>query len=138
MSTIVVTTAIVVAIAASLLAPPAILLLLAQVGGWKALAAQFPGVDPAPGAERGTWGSIVLRGWCSYNNCIIWASDDERLHLRLPRVLSWVILPSPFRGRRSSSSPWTREHRTSRSVPRASGSSCGEPLSGGNWKFARR
>ncbi len=56
--------------------------LLAELTGWKSLSRRFPAIPPGPDAERG-FGSISIGGWGNYNNCVRWASDHDRLHLRI-------------------------------------------------------
>jgi hypothetical protein len=55
---------------------------IAHLGGWAALAREYPAHEPAPDADRG-FGSLTIGRWCNYNNCIRWRADDDYLHLSL-------------------------------------------------------
>lgn len=60
---------------------------LSRATGWRSLAERFPARPPATDAERGLT-SITLGSLGNYNNCVLWASDEEGLHLRLPPVFN--------------------------------------------------
>jgi hypothetical protein len=69
------------------------MLALARFGGWRTLAARYPGQDPAERGRRGWWergrgnwwglSSLRLRWWAGYNLCILWRADGRYLHLRV-------------------------------------------------------
>ncbi len=60
-----------------------VLTLVAWLGGWRRLAAAYPG---RPQAEGGVWRfrSLRLGGWTRYNNAVTLGGDREGLHLTMP------------------------------------------------------
>ncbi len=60
-----------------------IMYLIGQFGGWRAAAAEFPAVPRGRIVARGTFGSLRFGDWAAYNNAVIWAADEDYLHLRL-------------------------------------------------------
>lgn len=88
-----------------------IMLLMAHLSGWRRLAREFPGRPPAADA-RGGLTSVGFRALGKYNNCVLWKSDDEALHLRLmppfnlmghpPMSIPWaaveIVKPKSFWG----------------------------------------
>ncbi len=76
-------------------------LAIAHATGWRRLAGRFPARPILPESVRGI-ASITLGSWGNYNNCVLWASDDEHLHLRLmpgfnlfhaPISIPWAMAP---------------------------------------------
>lgn len=69
-----------------------IIFAIATIGGWRRLAARYPGLTPSH-IRRGTswwqprarWRltSIAVRYLLAYNFCVLWRADDDHLHLRI-------------------------------------------------------
>ncbi|TVQ65206.1 MAG: hypothetical protein EA379_00265 [Phycisphaerales bacterium] len=87
---------------------------LSRITGWRRLAARHPGVAPASGAKRGLT-SVMFPPCLGYNHCVLYAADDEHLHLRImhpfslchpPVSIPWAAMesvervPSAFLGAR--------------------------------------
>jgi hypothetical protein len=60
--------------------------------GWWDLARRFPARKPALGAHRGV-GSVFFSPLFRYKNFVLYAIDDDHLHLRLPPVLGALHAP---------------------------------------------
>jgi hypothetical protein len=93
----------------SLATPAFIMALLANLSGWRKLAARYPRVEAGPAAASGSMGSIRFIPGGGYNNCVIWRDDQTYLHLRLwpwlgvfhaPLSVPWEAIGIRERGRR--------------------------------------
>lgn len=87
---------------AALAVVPATVWVVGVFSGWRELARRFPTTPPppvGPGARRGRFGSIGF-GAGGYNGCVVWAADDEYLHLAL-----WPVFA--VAGHPPMSIPWS-------------------------------
>jgi len=83
---------ITIVLAASVGSVVLVMYLMQHFSGWSRLARAFPARPPAPDA-RGGLSSIGFYSWCNYNNCILWKSDAEHLHLSILPPFSWMYHP---------------------------------------------
>lgn len=60
--------------------------------GWWDLSRRYPARKPAIGAQRGV-GSVFFSPLFRYKNFVLFAIDDDHLHLRLPPVLGALHAP---------------------------------------------
>ena len=83
-----------------------VMLVAVLFSGWYELARAFPERPPAQGAVRGV-GSIFFSPIFRYSRIVLYAVDDDMLHLRLPAVVGAFHKPVSI--------PWAAIHLDERS-----------------------
>lgn len=93
----------------SLATPVFVMALIANMSGWRKLAARYPYTEPGPAVAGGSVGCVRFMPGGGYNNCIIWRDDQTYLHLRLwpglgvfhaPLSIPWEAIRVRDRGRK--------------------------------------
>ncbi len=69
-----------------------IMMAAVMLSGWWDLARRYPATKPAIGAQRGV-GSVFFSPLFRYKNFVLFAVDDDYLHLRLPPLLGALHAP---------------------------------------------